>query len=199
MERKVEPIACQILYLDPTDLTTDPRAWFQSQPSVGDGAWFLAHADDGVIWGRLQGKQLLTSDSAFPQISPALRAITLQQARLFGRDAEVRAWRDDAGFRACRLEDRQDDKAEAFDEAHVLWGTRVEKQVGGFSLVSDGRQGLRHAVPLEVPDTAFSASGRDRSLRLLVRHYLTYDGDGHARIALSRLVEVRVHGGEDES
>ena len=34
---------------------------------------------------------------AFPEVSPKLRAKTLQQARLFGSDAEVLLWRDGDG------------------------------------------------------------------------------------------------------
>jgi hypothetical protein len=51
-----------------------------------------------------------------------------------------------------------------------------------------------------VPDSAFgTGSKRFRPLRLLIRNYLTYDRDGHARIALSRLVNLYVKGGQYES
>ncbi len=198
MKRKIKPMACQRQPLDTADFATDPSGWFQEQTSVGDDAWFLAHADDGVIWGQIREGQLLTSDSVFPQVSPPLRAITLQQARLFGQSAQVQVWRGRDGFKACRLQDCQDDGAEAFDETHILWGTHVEAQAQGFTLVADGHQGLRHAVPLKVEDAAF---GRGRPLRLVVRHYLTYDGDGQVRITLSRLVALRQvsEGGQDES
>jgi CRISPR-associated protein (TIGR03984 family) len=198
MKRKIEPMACQKEYLDMAGFATDPSGWFQEQTSVGDGAWFLAHADDGVIWGQVREGQLFASDSVFPQISPPLRVTTVQQARLFGQSAEVRVWREGDSFKACRLQDLQDEEAEAFDETHILWGTYAEARDQGFTLVADGRQGLRHAVPLEVADTAF---GRNRPLRLVVRHYLTYDGDGQVRIALSRLVALRQvpEGGQDES
>jgi CRISPR-associated protein (TIGR03984 family) len=198
MKRKIKPMACQRQPLDTADFMTDPSGWFQEQASVGDDAWFLAHADDGVIWGQIREGQLLTSDSVFPQVSPPLRAITVQQARLFGQSAEVRVWRNGEGFKACRLQDRHDEEAEAFDEMHILWGTQAEERAQDFTLVADGRQGLRHAVPLKVEDAAF---GRGRPLRLVVRHYLTYDGDGRGRIAQSRLVALRQmsEGGQDES
>jgi len=199
MERIIKPIDCQVQRLDTTDFAADPAAWLQNQPSVGDEAWFLAHADDGVIWGQLRSGQLVTSDDIFPQVSPPLRAVTLQQARLFGQDAEVRIWQDRGGFESCRLEDQSADEAEAFDEAHILWGTQAEAHAGGFTLVADGRQGLRHAVPLEIENRAFGIAGRSRRpLRLTVRHYLIYDDDGQARIALSRLVALQVEGGQDE-
>lgn len=199
MERSVKPIACHVQHLDTTDFAADPRTWFQRQPNVGDETWFLAHADDGVIWGRLRDSKLITSDSVFSKISPPLQAITLQQARLFGQYAEVRVWRNGVDFQACRLEDQTDEEAEAFDERHILWGTQPGRQANGFTLVSDGRQGLRHAVPLNVSKTAFETNGKNsRPLRLLVRHYLSYDEDGQARIVLSRLVEVCMRGGQNE-
>jgi CRISPR-associated protein (TIGR03984 family) len=198
MKQKTKPIACQKHLLDTADFAADPSAWFQKQTSVGDEVWFLAHADDGVIWGQIREGRLFTSDSVFPQVSPPLRAITVQQAQLFGQSAEVRVWRDEDGFKACRLQDCQDEGAEAFDEMHILWGTRAEARVRGFTLVADGRQGLRHAVPLEVEDAVF---GRGRPLRLVVRHYLAYDGDGQVRITLSRLVALEQvsEGEQDES
>jgi CRISPR-associated protein (TIGR03984 family) len=200
MKREIKPIACQKQPLDTTDFAADPSGWFQKHSDVGDEAWFLAHADDGVIWGQIRNRQLVTSDSVFPQVSPPFRPVTLQQARLFGESAEVRVWREGNEFKAWRLEDHHNEEAEAFDEAHVLWGTRAEARKGGFTLVVDGRQGLRHVMPLEATDTALGAGGRRHPLRLCVRHYLDYDKDGQARIALSRLVALRQlpGGGQDE-
>lgn len=199
MGYKAKSIACQVQLLETTRLTADISAWFQGQPIVGDNAWFLGHADDGVIWGRIQDNQLITSDSAFPRVSPPLRITTLQQARIFGQNAEVRLWRDNTEFKACRLEDQPNNGSVAFDEANILWGTQLEGKDNGFSLMSDGRQGLSHAVPLDIPETAFNANGgMTRPLRLKIRHYLSYDKDGQARIALSRLVKLYVRGGYDE-
>jgi len=189
MEREIKRITCQVEQLNATEFAVNPAGWFQKQPDVGDEAWFLAHADDGVIWGRLQDGQLVTSDTVFSEVSPPLRAITLQQARLFGEKAEVRVWREGNRFQACRLEDQSSEKCEAFDEQHILWGTQVEQRKDGFTLVADGRQGLRHAVPLTLTDSALNDG---HPLRLTVRHYLTYDEYGQTRIVLSRLVALWV-------
>lgn len=186
MERKKNPLACRVQSLKMTDFYDNPRIWFQNQPCVGENSWFLAHADDGIIWGRLYNGQLVTSDSAFPKISPPLRLITLQQARIFGHNAEVRVWRNGSKFEACRLEDYSREDAVAFDEDYLLWGTRVEEKVNSFTLVSDGRQGLRHAVPIDISEGKFNGK---HLLQLQIRHYLAYDQE-QARIALSRLVEL---------
>jgi len=190
MEIKIKQRACQVQPLDMEGFDADPSMWFQNQPCVGAKSWFLAHADDGIIWGRLQDGHLVTSNSAFPNISPPLRSITLQQARIFGHKAEVRVWRWGNKFEACRLEDHFENDAEAYDEDYLLWGTHPDEKINGFTLVSDGNQGLKHAVPFDVDETAFKSN---HPLRLQVRHYLAYD-EGQARIALSRLIEVSVQG-----
>lgn len=101
------------------------------------------------------------------------------------------------------------------DEEQILWGTRAEQITKDFTLLADGAQGLRHAVPLRMAQEDFTAPAPRslradarrlyRPVRLVVRHYLAYDrGDrrageggvaplatGAARIALSRLVTVR--------
>lgn len=192
---EIKNFNCTVWHLATTSFAADPSAWFLSQPIVGDSALFLAHSDDGVIWGRVEEENLITSDSVFNGISPPLRAITLQQARIFGLNAEVRVWRNGTGFQACRLEDQPNGASEAINESTILWGDNPEARIEGFTLVSDGRQGMRHAVPLDVSDSAFGKYPKKmRPLRLLIRHYLTYDIDGQARVALSRLVNLYVEG-----
>jgi len=195
MERVIKPLGYQVTPLDTTNFAVDPAAWFQKQPDVGSERWFLAHADDGVIWGQMRESRLVLSNSIFPEVSPALRAATLQQARLFGDQAEVRVWRENGAFSACLLQDNPDQGAEAFDEEQVLWGTQSVEQRDGFTLMTDGRQGLRHAVPLLVSQDVLDKNPRSHPLRLRLRHYLTYDTDGQANISLSRLVALEMQGG----
>jgi CRISPR-associated protein (TIGR03984 family) len=195
MGLEIKKFDCSVQPLATTSFAAGPSAWFLSQSIVGDSALFLAHADDGVIWGRVEEDELITSDHVFNGISPPLRAITLQQARIFGRNAEIRIWQNGTGFLACRLEDQPDGAAEAIDESTILWGDNAEARMKGFTLVSDGRQGLRHAVPLDISDSAFGKYPKKmRPLRLLIRHYLTYDRYGQVRVALSRLVNLYVQG-----
>lgn len=192
MRREIKPVGCHVESLDTTAFLSDPVGWFQNYPSIDDTVWFLAHADDGVIWGRIRNGQLVISSNIFPNISPPLRTETLQQARLFGEQAEIRVWRDRYNLQACRLQDHHDENAEAFDEEHILWGTRVETRQDGFTLVAEGRQGLRHAVPIDLADDNFSVNQQKHPLRLGLRHYLAYDRQGQAYVKLSRLVSLRV-------
>ena len=56
----------------------------------------------------------------------------------------------EGGFQACRITDTDDENAASFDEAHICGG-RMRRWEGGFTLLADGQEGLRHAVPLDIP------------------------------------------------
>jgi CRISPR-associated protein (TIGR03984 family) len=156
--------------------------------------WLLAHADDGVIWGKRQEDEtlLLSSDifsdpDKYPSIAVLLRAVTLQQVRLFGHSGELLVWRTDDGFAGRLVTDAWIELESLPDETHLLWHqgnpVEVDPQVG-FSLLQEGQRGQRHAPPV-------ITQGRRRP-RLRVRHYVDYDEEGQAYIALSRLVDLEV-------
>lgn len=171
----------------------DPRTWLAQQMSA-NMPWLLAHADDGVIWGKWQenGSLLLSSDvfgdpAMYPSIAVPLRAVTLQQARVFGPAGDLLVWRTGGGFTARLLVDDQLELDALPKEEHLLWhlGNRVKTdQEAGFAVLQEGQQGQRHAPPV-IPQ------GRQRP-RLIVRHYVDYDEKGQAFIALSRLVNLEV-------
>jgi len=177
---RVEPVSL------PSDFAADPAAVLAEQARAHGLCWLLAHADDGVIWGEVRADGLHLSGDVFPRISPPLRAVTLQQARLFGPDAELLVWRRDAGWQARLIQDGVGEGGEYYDEAHLLWGDRQEERQDGFVLLRQGQEGLRHAPPLSA-DAQLPA-------RLQVRHYLAYDPDGQAYIAYSRLVGIEPGG-----
>ncbi len=172
----------------------DPRAWLAARMTA-EMPWLLAHADDGVIWGRREpdGALILSSDvfssaAKYPAIAVPLRALTLQQARIFGPGGELLLWRTDGGFAARRIADGANAE-DIFEEDHLLWGTRRQFAIqAGFTLRDEGEQGPQHAVPLEVGD------GERAALR--VRHCVAYDPPSDmAYVALSRLVDlIKVEG-----
>jgi CRISPR-associated protein (TIGR03984 family) len=180
--------------LTPPQTDEDIVTWLQTQMSDGQPL-LLAHADDGVIWGKLMNGKLVTSSETEKddanKVSPPLRGITLQQAFVFGPEGEVRLWRDDAEWQCHRF--RIADEI-AFvghiDEKQVLWGTKVlpEKTQHGFTYIRERRQqGLDQVVPVEVDDRQLG----ERRLRLHVRHFIERDDEtGEARIAFSRLVDL---------
>lgn len=187
--------------------------WLEGQAKAHKLKYLLAHADDGVIWGRVdKDGHLLTSCDALrnakaketwdvsrlatAKISLApLRLETLQQARLFATHAEIHVWQDGDGVWHGRLI-RDVGKGEAhmwlesFDEPQLLWGTHGTQLAYDFTLLEDGAQGLHHAVPMPlILDTAPAMFGRIRPMQLLVRHYLSVEG--LARIVASRLVTLK--------
>ena len=162
--------------------------------------YLLAHADDGVIWGRLDGQELITSHDVAPEYSPPLRAETLQTVRVFAHAGELLVWRDEAGQWAGRLiaeaapdataeamPGATDKWTEAFDEQQVLLGTNARPQMRDFALMSEGSQGLFHVVPLNLTG---QIDEQIRPLRLVVRHYLKADNYGFLRVNASRLLSL---------
>lgn len=194
MEREIKPSPAVVEPIAVSDIG-DVREWLQTQANRHRLQWLLAHADDGVIWGKIaENGQLITADNVAPEVSPPLRLETLQQARLFAEDGELLLWRDgDNGWHARLLRQPADDEpptfTEAIDELQILWGTDPKPLGNGFTLMSDGAQGLRHAVPLVVSG---KYSEENRPLRLWVRHYLKDDDNGFTRISASRLVDLKL-------
>jgi CRISPR-associated protein (TIGR03984 family) len=182
-----------VVDVDMGAFSQDPRAWLAQRMS-DEMLWLLAHADDGVIWGKRQddGTLLLSSDvysdpDDYPSVAVPLRAVTLQQARVFGKTGELLIWRTEKGFAGRMLADAQMTLEALPDEQHLLWhqGNPVNiDQQTGFALLQEGQQGQRHAPPV-IP------KGRQRPA-LTVRHYVDYDGEGQAYVALSRLVDLGV-------
>lgn len=168
------------------------KDWIDAMANEYGLCYLLAHADDGVIWGHFKKGQLLTSDAVNPKYQffqfPPLRSITLQQCRIFGTEGEVLLWKS-AGTWKARFVGQLD--LEAISEAQILWGTKGEEFADeGFTVLQDGSQGLRHAVPLTGIRFA-KLEENHRPVRLLVHHYIDYDCDGLARIVLSRLVDLK--------
>lgn len=170
----------------------DIKTWLEAQASQYKLKFLLAHAEDGIIWGKFQDGNLTTADSVFSQFAK-LRKLTLQQCRIFGEHSEVMLWKaddSDNGFKARLIEDQDMDKKECIHEYQILWGTHGDKRDSeGFTLLWDGKQGLKHAVPFT--DIELEKDGKlKRPVRLKVNHYIDYDDAGVARIYLSRLVNL---------
>lgn len=175
------------------DFAADPRVWFEAQLEDGAFEYLLVHADDGVIWGRRDANNALrlstdafSDTKTYPAVAVELRATTLQQARLFGDGGEILIWRASQGFRGRRLMDDGGADSDVYDEAYLMWhqGNQPEEvgQKERFTLLKEGGQGPRHAPPV-VPN------GSNRP-KLIVRHYIDYDDQDQAYVALSRLVRI---------
>ncbi|MGB3207559.1 MAG: CRISPR-associated protein Csx19 [Crinalium sp.] len=191
---------CQeISVLDLTEASL--HHWLKQQAIIDNYhlPYLLAHAEDGVIWGRFDEKNtvLETSEQVFPECKFAsLRLATLQQCRIFGEAGQLLLWKSNGKWRSHLIlqskvsELIKSQKICFIAENQVLLGTQGTVN-GNFTLLSDGSQGLKHAVPLT--DIFFSQDKTKlhRPVRLEVHHYFSFDSDGLARIFLSRLVSLK--------
>jgi len=167
-------------------------SWLEEQAKSYQLPYLLGHADDGVIWGRfdeLNNWNLTTAEKIFhkPDFNvdfPKLRLLTLQQCRVFGENGELFLWQSGVKWKWRLIGKSEEDK---ITESQILYGTQG-KEREGFTLLSDGSQGLRHAVPLT--GITFDKEGKKRPVRLLVHHYITSDNTGIARIYRSHLVDL---------
>lgn len=172
---------CDQVFLEETE---DLQQWLKTKAQEHQLTYLLAHAEDGVIWGRFDQGRLITGDQVFPQL-PKLRLKTLQRCRIFSKAGEVLLWRSQNNWKHRFIGNLNCD---CISEEQMLWGTHKVEEKDGFTLVEDGSEGLRHAVPLINIPFSSDRTKLDRPLRLNVRHYINYDKDGVARIYLSRLV-----------
>lgn len=181
--------------IDDVDNIIDSKtliSWLEQNAKELHLKYLLAHAEDGVIWGHFQDDKLTIARSVFPEIPefPELRLLTLQQCRVFGETGEILIWQTDRGLNARLVEDNHLTAEQFLDEKQILLGTQgIEKN--GFTLLSDGQQGLKHAVPLTGIKFDSDENKPHRPVRLIVRHYIDYNDAGVARIFLSRLVSLQ--------
>jgi CRISPR-associated protein (TIGR03984 family) len=177
------------------------KKWMEETAKDHELTWLLVHADDGILWGRFDesdsDRKLTTSETVASHVPAAkksvcvpLRMETIQQARLFGKTCEVLIYRvDDNQLKYRIIEDIKDgqisDVTEAYDEPYLLWGTHGVELDNNFTLLSDGAQGLYHAVPIALK---MEANDEITPPHLVVRHYL--NKTGVAKVLVSRLVDL---------
>lgn len=191
MTREILPLGWEIHPVDADILNTATLYNWLSHYAADDDM-LLAHAIDGVIWGRVSNgqPQPLTSHHIDHKISPELRVETLQQLRLFNAERELYLWRDGDGWQARYANEFPDENTQAvLEEYHILWGTKGTLKKHGFTLLEDGSQGLRHIIPID-------ASGvNEKNIRACMRihHYLSDNSKTHeTRITYSRLAGIEV-------
>lgn len=186
-KRKLEERSCSI---GDTQEVTDLKDELQKEIGNGKYRYLLAHLDDGVIWGRVEGKTLHLSSQVFPEVSSKkLDAKKLWELRLFGNEAEWHVWRADGKLFSCLVKDGKGDAATSFDEEYILWGTVPDgAPQNGFQLVAESNLGILHTPPAEIK------KGERHNLRLIARHYVAHDECGAAYVKLSRLVDLQNRG-----
>jgi CRISPR-associated protein (TIGR03984 family) len=169
----------------------DLKKWLQTKAKElqSPEIYLLSFHDDGVVWGKFEENTLKTSDFKGSP-SPQFRSETLQELRLFGENGQLHIWRTgETEYKASLALESYLKDFEPFEENQVLYGTDYVDDNGNFMIVRDGSEGLKHAFPI-IDKSKFD--GKKRPLRLKVNHYIEYDKDGCARVAYSRLVDVKV-------
>lgn len=132
--------------------------------------YLLSFHDDGLVWGKVKGDELITSESLNDSRFPKFRPETMQECRLFGEEGEILIWRDEANqFKGRLAEENYLKDFEPFEEKQVLWGRGIAKkgspkiakdgeelwQTEDFTVVSDGEEGLLHAFPEKIEKDRF--------------------------------------------
>lgn len=160
--------------------------------------FMLVHADDGVIWGRIEQGQLRKPDES--GWTPPLRSLTVQQCRLFGDLGELFIWREAEGvWRGRKLMDVPGKDYALITERPYLIGDRVHDSTHGlsgsqlpqgFTPIIEIATGMRQIVPCIVIAGERGVIPQSQRPRLTVLHYLQEDEDGQSLIKCSRLKHV---------
>lgn len=161
--------------------------------------WWLAHSDDGLVWGRnINGVWHCSAEESFGGFSVGLSEDNLQTLRVFGEEAELMVWRRNGNWKGRVLQDG-DNVPPTFQpicEDQVLFGQFEDadsaQQGGLFSLQRDG--GTRQVVlPIGTPEErALPLIGQEWRLR--VKHHVEQEASGAMRVVGSRLVKVWRYG-----
>lgn len=158
--------------------------------------YVLIHADDGVLWGRIEDGRLVTPSR--DEWVPELRSKTVQQCRVFGSKGELFIWRESEGIWNGRLLIEDGTAYRSKERRAILYGSRIDSHPApqGFVSVIELGVGMRQIVPVEVPPEALKDDERDFKedwrVALTVVEYSSEDDDGQVMIVCSRLKAVNV-------
>lgn len=185
----------------------DPAKWIEwlgderAKPSLAqqfEPRWALAICSDGVTWGRSLGERWAMGSTAYPNTSPAVSTTNLQELRIFGVAGEALIWRTDTGLAGRLVVDAQlppgvpAECLQPLIEEQIVLGDRVVSTRDGFTHVANAA-GRQQVLPIDACTLAKGFAQGRSPLRLVVKHYLVCnDRTGCVRIALSRLVDIKV-------
>lgn len=175
-------------------LTNDTvREWLTTQMKDNHLTYLLAFADDGVIWGRMDGDTLVIAHEASQKEDKKnytqLRGKTLQQAHLFNKEMEIRLFRDEMGnwkFKEIK------DEGDFITESQILWGDQLAKENqpinGNFTKLLAERKG----IPPQILPIEREKYVDGKYVRLEVHYLVDFNEDGEAYFKLSRLAGLSV-------
>lgn len=181
----------------PASFANDAGKWLANRAAEfstsGQSVFALIHADDGVLWGRVENGQIVTPPSN--DWTPQLRSRTIQQCRVFGAKGELFIWREAENvWRGREVFEEDEISYQPIRESQLLFGDRVDTDkdrsqnlLPNFTPIIEVKTGIRQIVPIAVTPADFQDRWR---VTLSVLHYLSEDGDGQTRILCSRLRSV---------
>jgi CRISPR-associated protein (TIGR03984 family) len=165
-----------------------PEIWLLRQARNLDLPYALIHGEDGVTWGKMDKDSFIFSFQVFDKDLDKIDLVPqkILHVRLFGEKGELNLWRTGGGEFLYHLimDDKEPDDLH-IDETYWLWGTGYKSSDKGFTLMSEGQQGLRHAPP-------FNKVNDKQRLGLCVRHYILEEENGWQRIQTSRLLGLKI-------
>jgi CRISPR-associated protein (TIGR03984 family) len=146
-----------------------------------EDGWALGHADDGVLWGKVEQGRLIMAPAT------PLERETLLDLRLFNLEHELRIFRRGAALRACHVtQARGREEAvcyQAIEQRSYLLLGRPEQAPEGEFVTLLGPGGQRHTPP--------RLKGGAAPTKLLVRHYYEQEPDsGLLRESTQRYLEL---------
>ncbi len=179
----------------PAPTNENIREWIAGQMKENNLTFLLAFADDGVIWGQMDNASLViaheTTQKEERKKYTELRGKTLQQAYAFSDKMEVRLFRDEMEkWKALKIEDEGET---IITESQALWGDKLDEDEyqptgTGFMRLLAERKGIPpQIIPWDKKDF-----GKEKCVRLEVRHIVKYNDDGEAYVELSRLAGLTV-------
>lgn len=182
----------------PDSFADDNGKWLADRTigfaTSGQSVYALIHADDGVLWGRIDNGQIITPSNDW---TPQLRHRTIQQCRIFGTKGELFIWREaESVWRGREVIEENNVDYQPIPESQILYGDRVDTDKDrsqnlppNFTPIIEVKTGIRQIVPLAVTSSDFQNKWR---VTLSVLHYLGEDTDGQTRIVCSRLRAVEL-------
>lgn len=186
------------------ELTNDTvREWLMAQMKNNNLTYLLAFADDGIIWGRMDGGTLVIAHEASQKEDKKyftqLRGKTLQQAHVFGDKLEIRLFRDEMNqWKAVNIED-DEDKEKIIPESQILWGDKLDDKDQPVNENFIRLTAERKGIPPQILPVKREEYADGRYVRLTVHHMVDFDKDtGEAYIRLSRLAGLSVEKKEVE-
>ena len=185
----------------PPDFAENNGSWLVENAAdlliLNESGYVLLHADDGVLWGRIEGGRLVTPPPS--EWTPSLRSLTIQQCRVFNSKGELFIWRESEGVWNGRALIEDGSAYRSMEKSAILCGSRIVSHPApqGFTPIIEPGVGMRQIVPVQIPDDALRKDNKrefkdDWRVVLRVVEYFSEDDDGQVIIVCSRLKAIDV-------